>query len=183
LVNRLDKYAPSISVAVSESNNLGNLVWSVNRCNYIRMLESEDEREAQGIITEKVSPKYGDELEKKLFGTSVRAIFGVLLLTIAYWLLSGGLTFFNKWFFSTRGFYFPILVVMGTLVFHSLLITVLRIGSNWYAEKFKKQPILNPQQVPMNVYLRYLVPIGLFTGLEIGSSNLALMSLSVVSQM
>jgi hypothetical protein len=117
-------------------------------------------------------------------GKKGRFILLVLGLTIFYWAFSGGLTFFNKWFFSTRGFHFPILVVMGTLIVHSILSTVVRLIRYQLAvtNRHRAARLLpKTQSVDSVIYLKYLVPIGLFTGLEIASSNLALVLLSVVS--
>ena len=102
-----------------------------------------------------------------------------VLCSIMYLFVSGGLTLFNKWYFSTRGFNFPIFVVMGTMVVHRVTTYVLRQLSDCCNEASLPK---KKQEVNSLVYRRYLVPIGLFTGLEIASSNLALVRLSVVSQ-
>jgi len=105
----------------------------------------------------------------------------VTALTVVYWLLSGGLTFFNKWFFTIRGFHFPVLVVMGTFVAHSIFTWCGRkISSRYFDGRGHSWYVPKKQVVSREVYLRYLTMIGLCTGLEIASSNLALLRLSVV---
>lgn len=91
-------------------------------------------------------------------------------LCVAFWLLSGGLTLFNKWFFSHHGFPFPILFIMCTMVMHTLITQIIvRL----------MLPGSYRQTVPQRVFCVYLLPIAFCSALEIATSNLALVKLSV----
>ena len=99
-------------------------------------------------------------------------IFIVGSLTALYWMFSGGLTLYNKYLLTS--FRFPILLICCTYTINFAFAASFRLLSRWLCPNRVKL-----QTVSRRVFVRYIIPIGLFSALEIGTSNISLLTLSV----
>ncbi|OJJ50412.1 hypothetical protein ASPZODRAFT_129038 [Penicilliopsis zonata CBS 506.65] len=92
---------------------------------------------------------------------------------IASWIaLSSGVIIFNKWILHTAGFRFPLFLTTWHLVFATVMTQILAKFTHHLDSRHK---------VPMTpaVYMRAIVPIGVFFSLSLICGNLAYLYLSV----
>ena len=93
-------------------------------------------------------------------------------LLLAFWATSSTLTFFNKWLFTHRGFRFPFLLVASTLSLQFAFAAAVRgVRARCLS--------LENETIPTHDWIKFVVPIGTFTALEIAASNFSLMLLSL----
>ncbi|XP_051163493.1 solute carrier family 35 member C2 [Leptopilina boulardi] len=98
--------------------------------------------------------------------------FLLIIIICPYFVLSMGLTFYQKWLFKTYDFNYP----LSTVVIHSLLKYVLcafiNCGRTFYKER---QPI----RLPWKTVIWALAIPGFATGIDVGLSNKSLEFISV----
>ncbi|EKD14075.1 uncharacterized protein L3040_007925 [Drepanopeziza brunnea f. sp. 'multigermtubi'] len=92
---------------------------------------------------------------------------------VAVWIsLSSSVILFNKWILSTLGFHYPILLTSWHLIFATIMTQIM-------ARTTKLLDGRNTVKMNGRVYLRAIVPIGVFFSLSLICGNLTYLYLSV----
>ncbi|KAI9801493.1 MAG: hypothetical protein M1833_002725 [Piccolia ochrophora] len=117
-----------------------------------------------------VLPTVNPDLEKAT--TQPPAFFHPVVYVVSWITLSSSVILFNKWILDTAGFRFPIILTTWHLAFASLMTQILaRFTTVLDSRKSVK--------MTGRVYLRAIVPIGLFFSLSLICGNLTYLYLSV----
>ncbi len=103
-----------------------------------------------------------------------------VLLTLSYWILSSGLTLYNKWLFNSWGFSFPILLIILTNTVNFILSWIWLQTTCWHSPlEVRRFRSFKHRVHRSQAFWRFMVPIGVLSGLEIALSNMSLMEISV----
>ena len=102
-----------------------------------------------------------------------KAFLMIVTLIIFYWGLSGGLTIYNKWLLSVHDFHFPVLLITFTYTMF--------VAATQCASAFRRcgDSDRNINPVSTKVLIKYMIPVGILSALEVASSNYSLLLISV----